>query len=66
MDKAVTLTYMLSFLCLPSLPTSLFLKFRESTTPSVTEALPGTIKAGNEKEDDNRKEPRVYWGKNIF
>lgn len=57
--KPWVLTYMLSFLHHPSLPTSLFLKFGESTTRSVTEALPGTIKAGNEKDDDSGTEQRL-------
>lgn len=43
-------------------PTSLFLKFRESTTPAVTEALPGTRKTRNKKEG-NRKEPKGLLGK---
>lgn len=60
MDKTQRLTYTccLSYtLCYA--PTSLCLK---STTPSVTEALPGTIKAGNERRG-NQKEPQGLLGK---
>lgn len=60
MDKTQRFTYTccLSYtLCYA--PLSLFLK---PTTPSVTEALPGTIKAGNERRG-NQKEPQGLLGK---
>lgn len=64
MDKPLWLTYRSSLiytLCYP--PTSPFLKFRKSTTPSVTEALPGIAKAGNEEGGRNR---RVHGGKKLL
>lgn len=64
MDEPLWLTYRSSLIyTLCYAPTSPFLKFRKSTTPSVTEALPGIAKAGNEEGERNR---RVHGGKKLL